>query len=85
MTFYKGNLSPFLKVMVVLNDFLSIILSGSDSIKEMKCHINDGYEGLTSNSVHNYDKYGLTHYNSIANLIIKDIVIITASQFKHTL
>ena len=71
--FWTGRLSFSMKLMVNINNFLSLITGNARDTAAMKRRIKLGYEGACSDHVTHYDEFGLEHYTKIATKLLEGV------------
>lgn len=71
--FWTGRLSFSTKLMVNVNNFLSLITGNARDTAAMKRRIKLGYEGACSDHVTHYDEFGLEHYTKIATKLLEGV------------
>ncbi len=71
--FWTGRLSFSMKLLVNINNFLSLITGNARDTAAMKRRIKLGYEGACSGHVTHYDEFGLDHYTKIATKLLEGV------------
>ena len=71
--FWTGRLSFSTKLMVNVNNFLSLITGNARDTAAMKRRIKLGYEGACSDHVTHYGEFGLEHYTKIATKLLEGV------------
>ncbi len=62
-----------MKLMVNINNFLSLITGNARDTAAMKRRMKLGYEGACSDHVTHYDEFGLEHYTKIATKLLEGV------------
>lgn len=71
--YYRGKLSPVLKVMVIANNLMAWINGNSRNKAAIRNRIQHGYEGTFSDDVAKYDDLASDHYRDLAENLIDGI------------
>lgn len=71
--FYKGKLSPLLKVGLISNNIIAWMNGNSRDTGSIKKRIQDGYEAAFSDDVSKYDELTLSHYVELAERLLDGI------------
>ncbi|MBT8339527.1 MAG: methyltransferase domain-containing protein [Desulfatitalea sp.] len=71
--FYKGKLSPFLKVGVISNNVIAWMNGNARDTDAMRKKIQHGYEGAYSDHVKHYDDFAFDHYHELAESLLNTV------------
>jgi ubiquinone/menaquinone biosynthesis C-methylase UbiE len=71
--FWTGKLSLPMKLMVNINNLLSLMTGNARDTAAMKQRMKLGYEGICSDHVTHYDEFGWAHYTKIAAALLEGV------------